>query len=246
MSNKNEQAGNGWVRPKLAITVLISSAGGLIVVAVVVMGWATNKDEAARLIFAAFVPLFGTWVGTVLAYYFSAANLEAATRSTQAAVDASLKLSGLATAATPVIDKMIPWDRIKGHQLDDVDLDQVKLKDLWDNLTSLNESRLPVFGPDRAALAVVHKKNFDAYASDKGSLPDILVDPIELTVGDVPDLRDAFKAIAFVPRDATLGQARQKLGGTPAVENVFVTEKGSHDEPVLGWLTHSDLAELSD
>src|SRR5712691_1865567 len=43
----------------------------------------TTKDalEAAKYVFAAVLPLLGTWVGTVLAHYFQKENLAAATQS---------------------------------------------------------------------------------------------------------------------------------------------------------------------
>jgi hypothetical protein len=38
-----------------------------------------NRDGITRLVFVSVLPLFGTWVGTVLAFYFISRNLETAT-----------------------------------------------------------------------------------------------------------------------------------------------------------------------
>jgi hypothetical protein len=52
-----------------------------------------------RLVFAAVVPLIGTWVGTLLAYNFSRENFEAASQATKDTYAAASSLS----TGTPLV-----------------------------------------------------------------------------------------------------------------------------------------------
>ena len=69
-----------------------------------------DRSEMIRLVFASVLPLIGTWVGTVLAFYFARENLQAAT-------DSTVRLAGLAAPTTPVSDVMIPTAQIVAHEL---------------------------------------------------------------------------------------------------------------------------------
>jgi hypothetical protein len=72
----------------------------MVIVSVVAIWTAgRNRAETSRLVFSSVLPLLGTWVGTVLAFYFARENLAAATEST-------LRLAGLETT-TPVTNVMI-------------------------------------------------------------------------------------------------------------------------------------------
>src|SRR5690242_16592162 len=73
---------------QLARLVLLVSAGTIGSVALIALiGAALNGavrfSRTTELIFNALLPLLGTWVGTVLAYYFSKQNFESATNSVQ-------------------------------------------------------------------------------------------------------------------------------------------------------------------
>ena len=75
-------------RSKIAIwLVAFSAIGVMLLSAVVLIGAAIDAKyalgDAVQLVFAAVLPLLGTWVGTVLAYYFSKDNFEAASKSVQ-------------------------------------------------------------------------------------------------------------------------------------------------------------------
>src|SRR4029453_16222492 len=76
-----------------------------------------ERDETTRLVFTAMLPLFGTWVGTVLAFYFARENLQAATKSNPASTESSLRLIHGFTPETPVQEAMIPLASIDSHKL---------------------------------------------------------------------------------------------------------------------------------
>ena len=58
--------------------------GGVLGLAVLIMLTATagQESDTAKLLLSSILPLLGTWVGTVLAYYFAKENFESAARAT--------------------------------------------------------------------------------------------------------------------------------------------------------------------
>jgi hypothetical protein len=186
----------------------------------------------ARLVFASTVPLLGTWIGTVLAFYFARENLEAASNAQQRATESTAALAGIAPS-TPVAHVLIPKDRIDPQEVvaDEAAANGLKL------------SRLPVFGPSGAALYVVHEPDIDKYAQGVSVASTELSDEHTLEqLVKTPDLGRAVTAFAAVPLSADVGQARAKLHADPECKDVFVTMSGRADDVALGWLTNHDLA----
>lgn len=71
------------VRDYIAIAITAVSIVGVLVLAAVCIWF--NHDKAQEIL-TTVLPVIGTWVGTVLAFYFSKENLESATRSITAIV----------------------------------------------------------------------------------------------------------------------------------------------------------------
>ena len=67
-------------RTKIALTVTWFSiiTVGLIAIVIIAGSIRNNNMEGAKLVLTGVLPLLGTWVGTILAYYFSKENFEAA------------------------------------------------------------------------------------------------------------------------------------------------------------------------
>src|SRR5829696_2303043 len=79
------------IRRWLAAGIVGASILGIVVVSIVAISTAgKTRAETSRLVFSSVLPLPGTWVGTVLAFYFARENLAAATEST-------LRLAGIET-----------------------------------------------------------------------------------------------------------------------------------------------------
>ncbi len=198
----------------------------------------------ARLVFASTVPLLGTWIGTVLAFYFARENLEAASNAQQRATESTAALAGIAPS-TPVAQVLIPRDRIDPQEVvaDEAAANRLKLRDLYNRMRETKRSRLPVFGPSGAALYVVHEPDIDKYAQSVPVASTELSDEHTLEqLVKTPDLGKAVTAFAAVPLSADVGQARAKLHADPECKDVFVTMSGRADDVALGWLTNHDLA----
>jgi hypothetical protein len=224
-------------RSRIAPLVLALSGAGVLVLAVVALWLSTaaGRPRMAQLVFTSVLPLLGTWVGTVLAFYFARDNL-------QAAADTTVRLSAVRyTDPTSATDAMIPLEKIVAYVVpaNSAPAD-APLKDVANHLGP-SRQRVPIFAASNAVLYVVHKSTLDSYATgltapdnvDQHKLGDIL---------GIPDLRSAVEAIATVSQTATLDDARAAMRGVTACNDVFITSDGKRESPVIGWLTNTLLA----
>ena len=74
-------ADDGRERQRLASWMAGLGVTGITIISVTVIFLSTAHDEASKYVMAAVVPLFASWVATVLAYYFARENLRSATDS---------------------------------------------------------------------------------------------------------------------------------------------------------------------
>jgi hypothetical protein len=204
----------------------------------------TGCSEMAKMVFASIVPLLGTWIGTVLTFYFARENL-AASATTINTMNAARGVSD----ETSVQALMVPFDKIQPPHTEQKDRDakDLKLRVIpEDNLQRYDQSRMPVFRAAGVALCVLHDFEIDKYCAAKGKLPDKF-DATD-TLGEllsVPADKARMELMAFVPVTATVKDARDKLTDVPGWKDVFVTKSGAASEKVLGWITSSDLARYS-
>jgi hypothetical protein len=223
--------------------VLLSLVGiGLACAAALYFSPEQNRPEMARLVFASVMPLLGTWVGTVLAFYFARENLQAATEST-----ARLLTRAQPQPGTPVREAMIPMSRIVAYGLAvGADMRAVPLAELYKKMADAGFARIPILASSGAVLYVLHKATIDSFA---GSLQPAK-DPLALTetTGDLlnrPDLAKLVEAIAIVGPNAVVEDARTAMRSVEGCNDVFVTTSGKRDDPVIGWLTNTDLAGMA-
>src|SRR5262249_1611345 len=89
----------------LALAVLIASVTGISLLSITIIWKSGNTEESAKTVLTSVLPLLGSWVGTILAFYFSKENFEAATRSVTELAKQITPQEKL--QSTPVRDKMI-------------------------------------------------------------------------------------------------------------------------------------------
>jgi hypothetical protein len=224
-------------RKWLAAGIVGASIVGIVLISTIAIAAAGNdRAETSRLVFSAVLPLLGTWVGTVLAFYFARENFEAATEST-------IALAGLETA-TPVTRVMIresdvvAYDLGTGERVEDVPLGAVR-----DKMRELvpPSRRLPIRDASGAVLYVIHDSTLTAYAESQGQTTTTL----DKTLGDLlsqPGFRELVEAIGFVSEKATVADARAVMASIKNCNDVFVTSSGKRDERAIGWLTNTLLA----
>ena len=228
-------------RGQLARNIVIVSMGGIIAASLLAI-WLANdleRGETTRLVFSSVLPLFGTWVGTVLAFYFARENLAAATEST-------VRLSGRTDPVTPVSTIMIPKAQIVSHDLAvNGDATKVALIDLQKKMDAAGKHRIPILKADGSAVYVVPQSAIAQLASQLSLNP--REETFDKTVADLlgnAALKAVIEAITFVGESELVGAARAVMGTVPGCRDVFVTKSGKREEAVVGWLTDSDLAKI--
>ena len=205
------------------------------------IGFATGTGRAGttRLVFTATLPLLGTWVGTVLAFYFARDNLDAATEST-------IQLTRTLTPQTPVRDVMIPASKIDAVRVtDDNAAKTTALSNIITTMTNAKRRRIPILENTGRVLYVLHDSTLDAYCLANGEDPSSTSKTLGDLLGDA-SAGAAVQAIGFVRGDAKVADARAAMQTIAGCNDVFVTYGGGSDDPMLGWLTNTDLAALKD
>ncbi len=257
MNNQTTErvASEAVFRALLGKWVVLVCAAGLILLSIVVLVAAAKADDgkafeaSARMVFTALLPLLGTWVGTVLAFYFSRENFEAASKSTTEHIQLALQQR---------LEKlMVEPNMRRRHEITaveipkDGDAKNVLLKTLQEKLKG-RITRLPVLDHEDKLQAVVHGSvlfEFIAAKSVEGAAAGTPFDVGKATLANLlshPRLGEIVKTtFAFVSRSSTLADAKQAMEQRAGCQDVFVTETGKASEAVLGWLTNTRIARLA-
>src|SRR5690348_9238178 len=235
-------------RYRLARLVLVGSFLTLFLLVSALIGLAQSENsEAAKSAFTAVLPVLAGWVGTVLAFYFSAASQE----RTSASLDKVISQSGTTPSpGTHVSEKMILMSSIAGlQQLDEKggkgpkDIPISKLEEAFNQ-------ELPN-GAKVTRLLFVERGVF-RYVLHVGTLHAFLVKQREsaqqpLTFADLladeEFLRQVSKLVVFVSAAATLGEAKVALDKVSGAQDIIVTVSGNATDPMLGWLSNVDLTK---
>ena len=258
MSNNVQASPVDDSRLKIAMQVLQWSTIGLLIVAVImvigagVTAWVNHKPEVflntVEKIFTALLPLLGTWVGTVLAFYFSKVNYESASdsiRKTYREVqDDKLK--------TFFVEReMRPYDKIKKVEIDWASPDQglgINFDQEIACKLSREYSRIPVFTKDRIVKFMIHGSLIYEFYSEIQSDPQAKLSKQNATLKDFIEYKSGkynkivSQSLAFVGKTATLALAKaamltQEKESGERCQDVFITETGEAGKPVLGWLS---------
>ena len=231
------RSGDVSTRRWLAVGIVGASIIGIVGISAVAIALAgSSRAETSRLVFSSILPLLGTWVGTVLAFYFARENL-------QAAIESTLRLAGR-EVATPVTDVMIREADVVAYDLGSNErVEDVPLRVVRERMQALvpPSRRLPIRNVSGAVLYVIHDSTLTAFAESVGQTTTTL----DKTIGDllnVSSFRELVEAIGFVAEKATVAEARTLMASIKNCNDVFVTAVGKRDERAIGWLTNTLLA----
>jgi hypothetical protein len=244
---KRDSMGNIVYRDQLSKHVVMMSIGGVffLAFAVIFYSWLNIKDstdqtQTIQMVFTAVLPLFGAWVGTILAFYYGRENFEASTRSFTKIAESVGGIEKL--KEIEVSTKMIAK---KDMIFDNASVDKIKLTEIIKKLSE--KERLPILNDKGAIIYMIHRSYIDRYMTQKAleSPPPNLKD---LTLKDLLEgdskLKDVFEhSFGFVKEGATLADAKTEMERLPKCQDVFVTKTGSKDDPVVGWITNTIIQE---
>ncbi len=180
-----------------------------------------NQTEVSEKIFNALLPMFATWVGTILAFYFGRENFEAATQ----------RYDQIITKMTPellddVFAEQIMIDKKTMVSISISEANKKSVKQLLEFMDNVSKSRLPILNNDKV-VGIVHKSTFLAAIQKDPSVeinfPDFLI-----------DYKNTINTFLEVEKSIKLENIREKLKANSNVKDVFVVDENKN---ILGWLT---------
>jgi hypothetical protein len=248
MSNGTEQAiasaADQQTRNRIAFWITF---GGLIAVTilgafVILLATKNDRGDASKLVFGSLLPLLGTWVGTVLAFYFAKANFESAAKNTKDLLGITERLRS--TLFESVMLKMTDPSVIKKTLVPPEKPESLKIAELVKIMRDNRRNRLPVLNSDSSPLFVIHLSTLTDFISTQALTPG--AKPVtDLTISDLqsldPQLYQQILAWTCVKLGATLAEAKLAMETTPNCSDVFVTTSGRKSDPVVGWITNVEI-----
>lgn len=189
-----------------------------------------NKiDTLLTGIFTAVLPVFATWVGTVIAFYFSETAYKEAAKSTRAAI------GGSELGKPRVRSYMNEYDSINKLDVQDRPAaDAVTIKRVRDQLGEVRDHTYIFEAPKKNPVYLIKKQYLSALTDDQ------TVQDYRTQTGRGIDLASDAKKLAFVKEDDTLEQAMKTMLVVGSAE-AFVTKTGQASEEVIGWITKETL-----
>ena len=252
MPHKDQQVEAAEWKERAAIArgiVIVGSVALFLLAIVVIVATAifnpTNLGTTTQTLFSALLPLVGTWVGTILAYYFSRENFQTASRTFLDTVKELTPIEKL--GKIPVKDAMLKIGAIKAVKMkagqSEKDIKLEELKKLLDGVVT----RIPVLDDKGAVRYVIHQSMLYKFIAEESCAKKTAFQFAAVTLEDFlnfEQMKDyVSRTRAFVAADQTLADAKVQMEAVPGSQDVFVTEHGKPDEPVLGWLTNIDIAK---
>lgn len=233
------------IRDWLAIGITLGSILALFVLGLVAVIRANTLDDTLKVI-NILLPVLATWVGTVIAYYFSKENFEAAARNINELtkqLTSEDKLKSISAKSA-----MLPIEKVTKLILNTTP-DKIMLKaDVLDAVLAKNKvNRLPVLVDSGIARYMIHRSTLEQFIVSQVVKGRKIED---LTLEDMlndPDFSARVREGAFVAiKDtATLGDAKLLLDQNSSCADIFVTDDGTPTGKVIGWITNAIILEQS-
>ena len=235
-NERTKESSHRWI---LALIITTLSILGISAVATLVIFKATDKEKATQMVLTAVLPLLAAWVSTVLAYYYSSAGSEAATRNVKDLVTLEEKLK-----AIPVARVMIRLSEMFYFTYSD----DLKVQDILNKLKASGKGvRLPFLGDNKQPIYMLHKSAIDnAIVQSVFAGANISVLTLKELFEKLPDLKKlAQDSFGVIGKDTTLADAQSEMRRIENCQDVFITENGRMDSSVVGWITNNIIQENS-
>ena len=209
---------------------------------------AENAYQSIKDLFGIVLPLLGTWVGTILAFYFSQTNFEAATRST-IDLHQQFKSSEEKLKAIKITDEMISINQVSAKLViesgnTEKDYLLTDMLNILETSDKIPRQRLPVLDDQEYIKYIVHRSLIDKFRSEKVSDPNVA----NFTLQDMVDnsvYKTVLMAFGILPPTANLADAKHLIDNNTDCSDVFVTADGRQASKLQGWVTNVDLEKIA-
>ena len=226
-------------RNRTFIAIVMVTVGILIIIGFGILVFfsvysSNAKDEdAAKWVFNATIPLVASWIGTVLAFYFGRENFESAT-------DRILQFSRESLDDIYVERMMISKKTMLNliykdeKTLNLAEENLPKLEDILKFYKSNGKDRVPILDENSYPLYVVH---ITTLGQEKNTLS--FKQFLELPKNEKLYGYNQDKGFVTVKPNTTLDEATKLMLKIPDCKDIFITEDGTNESEVLGWIPDS-------
>ena len=245
-----------FLRDLLSTAIIISGIGYIFMITINLTYFQDIDFEEFKELITIFLPVIAAWVGTVIAYHFGKENFDAVTKSYNTVVDKLTLKEKMATIS--VKEAMLKFKLIEHIIFDDKTM-ALKLYDIINDPKFGEYQRIAFLTQKRIFKYIIHKSTFNHFLVNKAveielqkNEKGVIKKVTDLTFSDLIKDSDEYitrmlkKSVQFVPITATLLEAKKSMDMIPECLDVFVTENGTANEPILGLITNNLLLEMSD
>ncbi len=220
----------------------------LVLITLIILNYTSANFQQSKDITSLFLPIVGTWMGTVLAFYFSRENFESASKSLQQTISILSNEEKLKEIKS--ITVMIPVNNIKHPFTSDRSFDSLSIDEAINFMKSEKVNRLVVMDPEKKVKFVIHKSLIDEFIRAK--ILEEKMNPEDLkniTIRQMYDTCDARikekidQSVDYISEDSFLIRALDILNNNSYCQDIFVTKTGKKNEEVSGWITNIIVSE---
>jgi hypothetical protein len=210
----------------------------------------THNNESfnqVKDILGLLLPVLGTWVGTVLAFYFSKENFVAAAQQTSNLVRQLTPEQKLEVIPVEQVMLLIASPQTLKLTLSKKE-EEIKLKtDILDTLLPEgSKNRLPCIDPEGKIRYILHRSLIEGFISKQAlsggsNLADLTLKDL-LASDQILGIATAFGTVG---QTAKLNAVKALMDGNSLCSDVFVTVDGTKNGKAIGWITNVIVAENS-
>ena len=150
----------------------------------------------------------------------------------------------------PVNEKMIPLNKISYFTIPENNSPaEIKLEELYELLNE-TVTRIPVLSEKNILKYIIHQSIIFKFIVESGITASESSKPFDvrdLTLEDFlnyPAIKELVEdAIAFVPVNSSIMEAKEAMEKIKNCQDVFITKNGNREEEILGWLTNVDISK---
>lgn len=252
----------------LALIIIILS--GAIVLLLIYLAWrhiGGGKDDESfkntKDVISILLPLVGTWMGTILAFYFSKENFEAANQRVKELVNqiTSIDEKLQVLKASDVMKKPSDFNLLMVK--DEAGFKAKKLNELIKIMDDSHTERLPILESGTLKfIFLIYRTTIERFMLGynngtiklSGGIQSPPASQDVLTVDDmfqsdykmIKDIIEMNEKKCFMSVNTTLDKVKEAMQDNTICQDVFITQTGNKDEAVAGWITNDTIIEKAE
>jgi hypothetical protein len=222
-----------------AILIFIAAVIGIYLLAILAI---ENDKSNAMTIFHIVLPVFASWVGAILAFYYGRENFESANTEIREIIKT---LTPDEMARNPVNGIMRKFSDTDHFTIPDGKSDEdIKLQEIYGKFNE-KISRLPIINPNNSPKYMIHASSIEKFLM-KNQVQDKDYTLAEFIASRKKEGMEfgINKGFIVVSEKSSIADAKLRMEHIPVCQDIFVTQKGTEKEPLQGWISNVRLVKF--